>query len=99
VDALSTAPTHQTESSQSLRLLAIQNFHEGLAGFKKFKHTSITQHLYGEINYMADRISRDKMQEFKAACEQMGLRPRKIPTDAAFIQQVHSIILHKRDNG
>jgi hypothetical protein len=70
-DATSTVTLQLTGASKSERMVRIQQFHESLEDFHKLHTTSVPRHLFGEINFLADRVSRNKMQEFHTACEQM----------------------------
>ena len=89
-----------TESGQSTKeaMLYIQEQHEKLPDYQRLRPTTSTDHLFGDINFMADLVSRNKLDEFYKACTQMGITPRRVPTKQTFIDIFDGLIhLHLTD--
>jgi hypothetical protein len=94
-DAMSTVTLQRTERSKSEMLIMVQELHESLESFHKLKATTVPSHLFGEINYLSDLLSRGRMREFQTACEQMGLAPKRVPTKPQFEQFIRKLVQHQ----
>jgi hypothetical protein len=93
-DAISTVTLLETEVSKTEEMLHIHNFHENLPDYIKLRPTTTTQHIFGELNYFSDLISRNKMEEFETACRQMGIRPRRVHTSPHFETFMDDLVKH-----
>jgi hypothetical protein len=91
-DAISTVALAQNETSKAPDMVQIHDMHEALADYQRLKITTIERHIHGILNCLADWVSRDKIQLFERACKQMGITPRRVPTDPKFVQLFEQLV-------
>ena len=83
-DALTTALTLPAESQRAPLMVTIFQRLLQTREFTALAPSSSVAHLFGDCNPFSDRLSRNRMEEFRKLCAQVGIRPRRVPLPASF---------------
>jgi hypothetical protein len=91
VDALATATLNSTDKSKSDALSELHRLHRETSIYKKLQQHMEVNHVYGEINDLADAASRGKWARFQRHCEQLGVEPKQLEPHPDFLRIVNQM--------
>jgi hypothetical protein len=84
-DASAAMNINASGKSKSMAISQLVQLYVETAEYKRLAPAMVTSHLAGEMNEIADSISRAKWTKFHRQCEQLGIKPKKVHNSAEFL--------------
>jgi hypothetical protein len=88
VDATSAMRIGGDGKTKSMALAKLHQLYVNTKEHKRLKDNITVDHIIGAANDMADAISRKRWAQFQQQCQQLGINPKQIELNPAFLQIV-----------